>query len=71
MVEKFKLDGSLILPVVPDERDACMGKLTELLRVEGLEKLHLVRKDSSAFPVCTTIRSACERLAFAGLAWPK
>ncbi len=48
MAEKLKLDLSLVLPEIPDERDACVGRLTELLQAEGLEKVHLVREDGSA-----------------------
>ncbi len=48
MAEKLKLDLSLILPDIPDERDACVERLTELLQAEGLEKVHLVREDGSA-----------------------
>ncbi|MBI2782529.1 MAG: cation transporter, partial [Gammaproteobacteria bacterium] len=48
MAEKLKLDLSLLLPELPDERDACVGRLTELLQAEGLEKVHLVREDGSA-----------------------
>ncbi|MBI2779495.1 MAG: cadmium-translocating P-type ATPase [Gammaproteobacteria bacterium] len=48
MAEKLKLDLSLILPEIPDERDACVGRLTKLLQAEGLEKVHLVREDGSA-----------------------
>ena len=45
MAEKLKLDLSLVLPDVADERDACIGRLTELLQAEGLEKVHLVHED--------------------------
>ncbi|MDA8255276.1 MAG: heavy metal translocating P-type ATPase [Betaproteobacteria bacterium] len=48
MAEKLELDLSLVLPDVPDERDACVGRLTKLLQAEGLEKVHLVHEDSSA-----------------------
>ncbi len=48
MAEKLKLDLSLVLPEIPDERDACVGRLTKLLQAEGLEKVHLVREDGSA-----------------------
>ena len=48
MPEKLKLDLSLVLPDIPDERDACVGRLTELLQAEGLEKVHLVREDGAA-----------------------
>ena len=39
MAEKLELDLSLVLPEIPDERDACVGRLTELLQAEGLEKV--------------------------------
>lgn len=29
MAEKLKLDLSVVLPDLPDERDACVGQLTE------------------------------------------
>ena len=45
MAEKCTLDLSLLLPDIPDERDACAGRLTELLQAEGLEKVHLARED--------------------------
>ena len=48
MAEKFTLDLSLILPDVPDERDACVGRLTELLQAEGLEKAHVISEDGTA-----------------------
>ncbi|MDA8260020.1 MAG: heavy metal translocating P-type ATPase [Betaproteobacteria bacterium] len=48
MAEKLELDLSLVLPDVPDERDACIGRLTNLLQAEGLEKVHLVHEDGSA-----------------------
>jgi Cd2+/Zn2+-exporting ATPase len=48
MAEKLKLDLSLVLPDVADERDACVGRLTRLLQAEGLEKVHLAREDGSA-----------------------
>jgi len=48
MVEKLTLDLSLVLPDVPDERDACVGRLTELLQAEGMERVHVVREDGSA-----------------------
>jgi Cd2+/Zn2+-exporting ATPase len=48
MTEKCTLDLSLVLPDLPDERDACVGRLTDLLQAEGLEKVHLVRKDGVA-----------------------
>ena len=48
MAEKLKLDLSLILLGVPDERDACVERLTRLLQAEGLEKVHLIREDGGA-----------------------
>jgi hypothetical protein len=45
MTEKLKLDLSLVLPDVPHESDACVGRLTELLQPEGLEKVHMVREN--------------------------
>jgi len=48
MAEKLKLDLSLVLPDLPDERDACVGRLTELLQAERLEKVHLTHEGGSA-----------------------
>ena len=38
MTEKLKLDLSLVLPDVADERDACVGRLTELPLLSEQEK---------------------------------
>lgn len=46
--DEVVLDLALALPELPDERDACVGRLTELLEAEGLEMAHLVREDDSA-----------------------
>ncbi len=48
MSDKLTLDLELVLPAVPDERDACVGRLIELLEAEGLEKAHLVSEDDTA-----------------------
>ncbi|MEW6400162.1 MAG: heavy metal translocating P-type ATPase [Chloroflexota bacterium] len=48
MAEKLTLDLSLVLPEIPDERDACVGRLTNLLQAEGLEKVHLVHENGGA-----------------------
>ena len=48
MAEKLELDLSLVLPEIPDERDACVGRLTNLLQAEGLEKVHLVHENGGA-----------------------
>lgn len=39
--EKPKLDLSLVLPDVAEERDACVWSLPRLFQAEGLEKMHL------------------------------
>ncbi|MBX3592118.1 MAG: cadmium-translocating P-type ATPase [Burkholderiaceae bacterium] len=46
--EKLSLDLSLMLPDIPDERDACVGRLTELLRGKGIDQAHVVREDGKA-----------------------
>ena len=48
MTDKLALDLALVLPGILDEKDACVERLTELLRAEGLEKVHLVREDGAA-----------------------
>ena len=48
MNDKLKLDLALALPGIPDERDACVARLTELLEARGLDKVHLVREDGTA-----------------------
>ena len=48
MNEKLTLDLDLALPEAPDERDACVGRLTELLEAEGLAKAHVVDEDCAA-----------------------
>ncbi len=49
--EKLALDLPVVLPDTPDERDACVGRLTRLLQVEGMEKVHLVHEGGS-FRLC-------------------
>lgn len=44
MTEKLALDLPVVLPDTPDERDACVGRLTRLLQAEGMEKVHLVHE---------------------------
>ncbi|WP_265942117.1 heavy metal translocating P-type ATPase [Dechloromonas sp. A34] len=48
MSEKLKLDLSLILPDIPDERDACVGRLSELLQAGGMEQAHVTRENGSS-----------------------
>ncbi|KIO48670.1 cation-translocating P-type ATPase [Nitrosospira sp. NpAV] len=48
MAEKLKLDLSLVLPAIPDERDACVERLAELLQAEGMEQVHVISEDNNA-----------------------
>jgi Cd2+/Zn2+-exporting ATPase len=48
MSEKLTMELGLVLPEIPDERDACIGRLTALLRGDGLEQAHIVREDGDA-----------------------
>lgn len=45
MTEKLSLQLTLILPGIPDERDSCIKRLTEMLQTKGMEKVHIVQKD--------------------------
>lgn len=47
MAEKLQLSLPVLLLGVPDERDGCVARLTELLQAEGLEKVHLIREDGT------------------------
>ena len=43
MTEKTKLDIALLLPAVPDARDACIRRLGDILTAKkGIETAHLV-----------------------------
>ena len=43
MTEKTKLDIALLLPAVPDARDACVRRLGDILTAKkGIETAHLV-----------------------------
>jgi len=42
------LDLSLALPGIPDKRDACVERLTQLLQAEGMERVHVISQDDSA-----------------------
>lgn len=46
--EKISLDLPLVLPTVPDERDACVQRLSSLLLGKGIERVHVVREDGKA-----------------------
>jgi len=43
-----KLDLSLALPGVPDARDRCIQRVTELLQGKGLEQVHVIHEDGRA-----------------------
>jgi Cd2+/Zn2+-exporting ATPase len=45
MTEKLTLELALVLPGIPDERDACIARMTELLQAQGMEKVHVVQQD--------------------------
>ncbi len=48
-LEKTQYDLRILLPDVPDERDACVGRLTRELEFHtGIEQAHLVTADTSA-----------------------
>ncbi|HNP52541.1 MAG TPA: cation transporter, partial [Nitrosomonas nitrosa] len=49
MTEKCSIELALLLPDIPNERDACVGRMIELLQAEGLEKIHLVHQNGSAY----------------------
>lgn len=49
MIKKARLELSLVLPTVPDSRDACVHRLNDLLRAKaGVESAHLVKSDHKA-----------------------
>lgn len=48
MTEKISLELALVLPGIPDERDSCIQRLTDMLQAQGLEKVHVVRQDGQA-----------------------
>ena len=45
VTEKLSIELAVVLPGIPDERDACIERLTALLLEEGMEKVHVVPKD--------------------------
>ncbi len=45
MTRTLQLDLAPTLPHIPDEQDACVSRLTQLLEARGLAKAHLVRQD--------------------------
>ena len=42
------LDLTLVLPHVPDERDACVARLISLLKSGDIDQVHVVREDGKA-----------------------
>ena len=46
--DKLVLDLTLVLPHVPDERDACVERLTSLLKSKDIDEAHVVREDGKA-----------------------
>jgi len=48
VAEKLMLDLSVVLPGVPDERDACVARLAELLQAEGMERVHVAQEEDTA-----------------------
>jgi len=45
VTEKLELQLGLVLPGIPDERDSCIQRLTDLLQAQGLEKVHVLAHD--------------------------
>ena len=48
MTEKLSLQLALVLPDIPDERDSCVTRLTEILQAQGLEKVHIVQQNGES-----------------------
>ena len=48
MTDKLSLELALVLPGIPDERDSCIQRLTDMLQAQGLEKVHVVQQDGHA-----------------------
>jgi Cd2+/Zn2+-exporting ATPase len=48
-MEKIKISLAILLPEIPDERDACVQRLISIAqRQRGIEKVHLVPKDGDS-----------------------
>ena len=63
MTEKLLLELALVLPSIPDERDACIGRLIDVLQTQGLEKVHVRQQTAIRFYASTTTLhiSVCSR----------
>jgi Cd2+/Zn2+-exporting ATPase len=48
MIKKHVLEIGLVLPGVPDQRDACVARLIELLQAQGLDSAHVVQQNGTA-----------------------
>lgn len=48
MTEKISLQLAIVLPGVPDERDACIRRLIDVLQAQGLEKVHVTQQDGKS-----------------------
>ena len=46
MNEKLSLQLALVLPGIPDERDACVTRLVDMLEAQGLDRVHVVEQDA-------------------------
>ena len=46
--DKLVLDLALVLPGIPDERDACVERLISLLKSKDIDQAHVVREDGKA-----------------------
>jgi Cd2+/Zn2+-exporting ATPase len=46
--DKLVLDLTLVLPDIPDERDACVARLTSLLESKYIDQAHVVHEGSKA-----------------------
>ena len=70
MTEKMRLDLPVLLPEVPDSRDACVDRLESLItRHPGVTEVHLVEQDGRGHALCmhydseTLTLAQVERLA--------
>ena len=70
MTEKLRLDLPVLLPEVPDSRDACVDRLESLItRHPGVTEVHLVEQDGRGHALCmhydseTLTLAQVERLA--------
>jgi Cd2+/Zn2+-exporting ATPase len=46
--DKLVLDLTLVLPRVPDERDACVERLISLLKSKNIDQAHVVHEEGKA-----------------------